>query len=515
MLKENDQFRVLIVATNFIEKWDKLELVCKENLAVNSLASYLMSKNYDVTAINAQLEDMNNNEVLDSIQNSRFDLIGVSCSPQKLYTSSKDFVIKARKAYPSAFIVMGGIFPSSSYKEILKDLPELDAVLLGEGEFSLENLCRHIQIGNVNNLSDIPGIAYTMNDELIVVPPKRIEDLDLLPFPLRDPRAFSQIDGIKAYMIAGRGCYGNCSFCSIQSAYNYKKRICRSAKNVVDEIQLLIENYGVTFIQFHDDIFYDYSPQNQKWLHEFISLVRERNLKFKFRIYLRPNDIRENEICRLKSIGLDTVFIGAESGVQRILNEMNKRVSPEQIRNSVEILKRCGVSVSLGFITIVPTMSYDELKENYEFIYSIGECSDANLHNRLNIYYGCTYEKTLNNLGLLLEREHFWEIHSYKFLDKRVELYHDQLQVVKLYAKPTKKQENIILRILNTKGDTTRASEIESINTDAWIKATKLLLDVVENHPLYEKLTNYEMKNIYEVFDNLSKHYSNILDEIS
>lgn len=436
-MKKN--FNILLVAPYFLEKWNKLDLVCKENLAISSLASFLDSKGFNVFTINAQIESENNETVLEKYKHINFDMIGVSCSPQKLYELSKDFIIRARKMFPNTFIVMGGVFATLSCKEILNDILVLDAISLGEGEYSLLQICEAL-LSNERDLSKVEGIAYRGENNIIINNPRRIEKLDDLPFPVRNPKEFGRNDDVTAYVIAGKGCYGNCSYCSIQSCFNYYNRICRSAKNVVDEIEMLINEYGVTHIQFHDDIFYNYSISSQEWLKKFVEEIQERKLKFTFRIYLRPNDIREKEIKQLKEIGLKTVFIGAESGVQRILKEMNKKITPQQIIDGIEILKKCEIEIDLGFITLVPTMTFEELEENYNFLYRIGDdvCSDANLHNRLNIYNGCEYENILRRLNLLLPKEKFWEIHAYRFMDKNVQKFHDYLQDIKQYAKKQK-----------------------------------------------------------------------------
>ena len=76
---ENSMFNVLLVAPNFIEKWNKLELACKENLSSNALASYLVGRGYNVVTRNAQFENWDNERVLEEVKDVEFDFIGVSC----------------------------------------------------------------------------------------------------------------------------------------------------------------------------------------------------------------------------------------------------------------------------------------------------------------------------------------------------------------------------------------------------------------------------------------------------
>lgn len=504
------KLKVLIVAPNFIEKWNKLDLLCKENLAISYLSSFLEAYGHDVYMVNAQLENWDNDKVLSVYKDIEFDLIGVSCSPQKLYPASKDFVKKARAYYSNAFLIMGGVFPTMCYREILIDLPMLDAISLGEGEHSLLKVCDKLLLGS-KDLSLVGGMAYVNdNGQIVHNTPERIVDLDSLPLPKRDVRAFSYVDGVMAYLIAGKGCYGNCSYCSIRSCFNYNKRICRSPKNVVDEIEQLVKSFGVTHIQFHDDIFYDYSLNGQKWLYNFVTEIKARNIQFTFRIYLRPNDIKEAEIKMLCEIGLKTVFIGAESGVQRILDEMNKKVTPQVIRESIEILKKLNVNIHLGFITLVPTCTFAELKENYDFLYSLGVdiINDANLHNRLNIYNGCEYEEILQNLNLLYTKVNFWDIHSYRFLDPKVQLYHDKLQEIKEYARNTKVFENQLIEYYSK--DDFKCKDIKKIGVNLWIKITQLLLEAIQS----AKKNIVNLKSINCLIDDHLMLYENMINDI-
>ncbi len=168
---------------------------------------------------------------------------------------------------------------------------------------------------------------------------------------------------------------------------------------------MLINKYGVEYIQFHDDIFYDYSLNSPKWLRDFIDEVKMRKLVLKFRIYLRANNVKDKRLLELKR--LDTIFVGVESGVQQILDEMQKGVSVQDGEEAIYAIRKRGIRVEVGFITIVPTMTFDELKENYEFLYRVRIDNDTSFHNRLNIYNRYSYEEILREKGLLREKKTF------------------------------------------------------------------------------------------------------------
>ena len=112
-----------------------------------------------------------------------------------------------------------------------------------------------------------------------------------------------------------------------------------------------------------------------------------------FNIELRPNDINRDELLLLRSVGLRAVFIGIESGIQRVLNEMRKDTTVEMNVQALQILKDLDIKIEMGWISLVPTMTFNELKENYQFLFSTECYTEENIYNRFNLYPGCYYEK--------------------------------------------------------------------------------------------------------------------------
>lgn len=475
--------KILLVFPYFKEKWNKLTYASKENLSINYLEAYLLDKGYDVTAINGHALNKENNILLEELGSKNFDIIAISCSPQKVYQSAKNFVKLAKVKYPKAHIVMGGIFPTMMYREILDDLPELDAVLRGEGEYSLEQMCEKIEIDNEVSFTDVSGYTYyNKKGELVKNNTKTVDNLDTLPFPTRRRHEFGLYNGkyTITYMLAGKGCYGRCSYCSIKDLPDFNNLRKRSPERVVEEMEKLIVDYGVEYINFTDDIFYNYSLNSQLWLSKFIKLINERNLRFKFRIYLRPNDVKENEIKKLAEIGLDNVFIGSESGIPRVLREMNKTINPEDTVEALKILRKYNVGFSIGFITIVPTMTFDELKENYYYLYKLRPMSIANYHNRLNVYAGTEYNDILAEQGLLNKTDEFWEKNDYSFLDKKVQKYHDMLQSIKENERYLSEYVDQVIEELHLINDEYESTDLSSIHIELWEEITQKLLQYVE-----------------------------------
>ena len=191
---------------------------------------------------------------------------------------------------------MGGVFASIDYRNILNDIPELNYIITGEGEYSIYKLAECIRNNYEKEVELIEGIAFRNTDEIVSIPANRINDLSSLPFPKREELKIENMQFNIRRIIAGRGCYGQCTFCSIKSSYIHSGRIYREAKNVVDEIEYLMKKYNVTYFEFSDDIFYERSPRGRKWVKDFATEILSRKIKITFRMEIRVDDVLENEI---------------------------------------------------------------------------------------------------------------------------------------------------------------------------------------------------------------------------
>jgi hypothetical protein len=368
-------------------------------------------------------------ELIGRISKTEPLVLGVTCSSQRSYPYVKALVEKVCQAGFSGSIVLGGFYASLEYENIMQDISLVDIVVIGDGEFSFIDVLRHIK--SRDSLTNVKGIAYREFDKIICTEAYRNKNLDYPFFPVRSPIKYfassnmidgKQIPGKYYNMNVGRGCYGRCSFCSICNNKEKRLRIYRSPANIMDELKRLIDR-GINHFWFNDEIFYEHSSKGLKWLESFISSVVNVGLKFTFNIELRPNDIVKNEIESLMSIGLTAIFLGIESGVQRVLDEMQKDTTVEVNTKALNLLSSLKLRIEMGWISFIPTMAYSELVANYKYLFSWPFYTEENIYNKLNLYSGCQYENILQTKGLILPRVNFYDRFSYTFADKKVELF--------------------------------------------------------------------------------------------
>ncbi len=418
--------KVLLIYPFLEEASWKNELRLRENLALGYLSAVLRKGGFSVVTINSELEELNNERLITRVLSSQecYPLIGISCTAQRAYLSSKSLIQRLREVYPEAYITIGGIFPSLAHLEVLEDIPEVDSVVRGEGEYTLLELAQKIWRGNP--LDDVKGISFR-KDECIRVNPgrERIMNLDELPFPSRDELSKILSDGqageYSARLITSKGCYGHCTFCSIRSFYGTALRTVRSPQNVAEEIEQLINSYGIKRFRFEDDIFCDRSHRSKDWVQLFHNEISRRKLRVEFSIMARASDVDYDMFRLLKESGLTDICLGIEAGSQKILDRYGKETTVNDNNRALSVLEALGgINIHLGYIMFDPDLTFEELNENYSWLRDCPYTQKINLYNKLNVYYGTPIAEILLKEGRLF-RSHFSDRWNYTFKDFRVQ----------------------------------------------------------------------------------------------
>jgi anaerobic magnesium-protoporphyrin IX monomethyl ester cyclase len=224
-----------------------------------------------------------------------------------------------------------------------------DFILLGEAEQTLSDLATAIE-AKENNFLSIPGLAYKQ-DEAVIKTVRRnvIKELDKLPFPawdLVDIDAYRRIwlkhkGYFSLNMATTRGCPFKCNWCA-KPIYGNRYNS-RSPENVVAELKMLREKFHFDHIWFCDDIF----GLKPGWVHEFADLLEKEQIHFRFKIQARADLLLlENYIKDLARAGCENIWMGAESGSQKVLDAMDKGTTVEQIYKATQLLKKNGIHPS-------------------------------------------------------------------------------------------------------------------------------------------------------------------------
>jgi anaerobic magnesium-protoporphyrin IX monomethyl ester cyclase len=218
-----------------------------------------------------------------------------------------------------------------------------DFILLGEAELTLLELIKNIEQGQ-KDFFNIQGIAFKHNDSIVKTTRRNVmKELDALPFPAWDlidietyrKSWLKHIGYFSMNMGTTRGCPFKCNWCA-KPIYGNRYNS-RSPQHVVKELKMLKEKYQFDHIWFCDDIF----GLKPGWVSEFAAILDTENIDFKFKIQSRADLlVQENYITALARAGCDNVWMGAESGSQKILDAMDKGTTVSQIYEATRLLKK-------------------------------------------------------------------------------------------------------------------------------------------------------------------------------
>lgn len=233
-----------------------------------------------------------------------------------------------------------------------------NAIILGEADETLREIVNGSIRSSSFNLATIKGIAFE-NESKITKTPKRpvLNELSKLPLPAWDlinikpyQKAWSTHGYFSINIATTRGCPFKCNWCA-KPIYGNRYNT-RSPEHVVKEIQLIHSYFDFDHIWFCDDIF-GLKPQ---WVQEFSQVLKSKNIAIRYKIQSRADLLlKDDTIIYLAESGCEEVWIGAESGSQKILDAMDKGTSIAQIKESTRLMKKHGIKpcffLQLGYLS--------------------------------------------------------------------------------------------------------------------------------------------------------------------
>jgi anaerobic magnesium-protoporphyrin IX monomethyl ester cyclase len=272
-------------------------------------------------------------------------------------------ILKIAKCHdPSIVTVMGGPHVSFDYENTLNTYPEIDLIVVGEGEETLKELIP--VLGDKATWPDIKGLAFMDNGELVTTGKRDfIRDLDTLPLPARHllPVSRYQAMGFPVSIITSRGCPNRCIFCQGRRMVGMKVRY-RSYFSVVDEIEDIL-SYGFTRINIADDFF----TSNKKRVRLICDEILNRKLSFSWAAFARVDSVSREVLELMKQAGCDTVSFGIESGNPEMLKRVRKGITLDQARNAVAMCRETGMGVFLSFMVGLPGETVHSLRDTRAF----------------------------------------------------------------------------------------------------------------------------------------------------
>lgn len=333
--------------------------------------------------------------VKESIESFSPDIIGITMLTGT-YKSAENVGRIAKELNKDIDVVVGGTHPTVLPEETIEN-EYFDYVIRGEGEYTF------LDLANGARLEDIKGLTYVNKKDETVNNPDRefIEDLDSIPFPSRDLYLNDTQYMDYGYIMTGRGCPFECTFCASKKVWKGHVRF-RSPENVVEEVKHVHNRYSTKLFYFVDDTF----TLNKNRTKKICELLIRTNMDINWICDTRVDTIDEELLRLMKESGCVRVKIGVESGNERILKKVKKKITKKQIRNSVSIIKKVGIDFTIYLMIGFPSETKAEMQETLDFARELDPTYYS--FSILAPYPGTKIYDDVIRSGIILPKEH-WE----------------------------------------------------------------------------------------------------------
>jgi radical SAM superfamily enzyme YgiQ (UPF0313 family) len=309
-------------------------------LGILYLCSHLRKQGFDVDVFDTTFS--NREALFQHLRTETPSVIGIYAN---LMTRSN--VVEILKVAREAGwkTIVGGPEPGAYALEYLQ--AGADFVVFGEGELTMQDLLQAFRSDATDSCITIPGLAYldATGDMHETAQRTQIPNLDDQPWPARHAIDISRY--VKTWrdahgkgsvnFITARGCPYKCRWCSHQVFGQTHRR--RDPLLVVDEVEWLLQTYSPDMVWVSDDVF----TINHKWIRDYASEMRRRGLRIPFECISRADRLNEEMLDLLAELGCFRVWIGSESGSQRILDTMDRGVKVEQVQQAVALTRERGI----------------------------------------------------------------------------------------------------------------------------------------------------------------------------
>ncbi len=340
-------------------------------LGILYISSYLERHGYSNTVFDSTFSSFEN--LCTELIREQPDVVGIYTNLMtKLNVLRLIKFIKSSDDLNKTKIVLGGPEVRNHLSNFL--IHGADYIVIGEGEATMLELVKYLDQKSDSSQNAIAGIAYMDDKNMLVQNAERekIRNIDELPLPNRQKvnlqfyfDAWKKRHGISAISVnTMRGCPYTCKWCS-RAVYGQSYRR-RSPKKVADEIEWIRENYEVDSVWFVDDVF----TISHNWLEEFSKEVKSRNLVTPYECITRADRMNEDVIRNLVQSGCFRVWIGAESGSQKVIDLMDRRVEVDQVRDMIRLSKKHGLQAGTFIMVGYPGETKEDIYKTVEHLKS-------------------------------------------------------------------------------------------------------------------------------------------------
>lgn len=332
-------------------------------LGIGYLAAYLIQNGHSAEIFDLEVQKLSDHELLAELDEFSPDAVGITAT-----IASADEAKRLGKILSPRYkwVLYGGAQPTMAPESFL--LAENCVVFKKEAELSLLEFLNCLR--GEKDFSDIAGISFLRNGEAAHNPDTElIKYIDSIPFPARHlyPLNLYEMylhDKKATNILTSRGCPFDCIFCYNMAGRAYRTR---GAKNVLEELRTLKNDYGFQAFSIYDDNF----TVDKERLRAICEGMLGEKMNMSWRCYSRVNTLDESLLRLMKKAGCFEIAFGVESGCQKSLDLMRKRIKVDDSRNIMKLCKRVGIASKAFMMIGFPWETKDDIYETISFIEEI------------------------------------------------------------------------------------------------------------------------------------------------
>jgi len=365
-------------------------------LGLGYIGAVLRANRYRISALDFNTGGYNPRQLEIILQDKKPAVMGISAHTET-YCNAVAIARKAKQILPEIKVVIGGTHPSIMYQEAAGE-PAIDAVAIGEGEYTMLELCNHY-IRHAGNIEQIKGIAFRNNGHVVRTAERPfIADPDELPFPARGmfPMPFYKTPG---QVLASRGgCPYNCHFCAVNNIWKGGRRY-RKPERVMEEILLVSRDFELDEISFADDAF----TLNRNHVLQICRLAEKLPFAWRWKCATRVDLVDEELLAVMRRAGCYSITYGVEAGSQQVLDAIGKKITLRQVRQAVEITRQAGIEPLCAFMFPHPYDTEETICAQKDFILELKQKGVVSTMSFTTPFPGTYYYDKREELGIDIE----------------------------------------------------------------------------------------------------------------
>ncbi|MCU7834975.1 MAG: B12-binding domain-containing radical SAM protein [gamma proteobacterium symbiont of Taylorina sp.] len=422
------KIRILFIHPNPRPEWTKDKSFIWFPMGLAYVVDAVRRAGYDFHILDFQVNPMSDEELKVFLTKESFDVVGIGALSNSYYIV-KPILELVREMLPNA-LILGGNSVAASKPELFITKTEADVAVVGEGEKTVVELLDRLASGR--DLCGVNGIVHFVNGKIINEekrPPWK--NLDDRPFPdwgmfdinayvesgskHKNVRLFTYLREHKPFLInTSLGCPFRCTFCYNSLYYENNPLRFHSAEVLVKEIKYLRDKYGINFFIFLDELTWT-TPRIAEPL---VDVLIEADLNIKYEASVRVGFLNKGDedfAKKLKKSGCHHLSYSLESGSEKILKIMNKKIKISRFKEQKRILDEVGIISSTSLVLGYPEETVATLKETFDV------CYECNIYPSVGFLVplpgSIIYEQAIKNGWITNEEEYFLGIKDRQFLD--------------------------------------------------------------------------------------------------